>query len=63
MRAIAFVLLMLMTCSFPVNTALRIAIAFLKHLDLRERDSIPRSNVFFLERNSRRLLSSAVKYE
>jgi hypothetical protein len=32
---------MLMPCSFPVSTALRIAIAFLKHLDLRERDSIP----------------------
>ena len=38
----------LMSCSFPVNAALRIAIAFLKHLDLRERDSIPARTFSFL---------------
>jgi hypothetical protein len=40
--------LMLMTCSFPVSTALRIAIAFLKNLHLRERDSIPARTFSFL---------------
>ena len=40
--------LMLMSCSFPVGTALRFAIALLKHLDLRERDSIPPRTFSFL---------------
>lgn len=39
---------MLIICSFPLSTALRIAIAFLKHLDLRERDSIPARTFSFL---------------
>jgi hypothetical protein len=37
-----------MSCSFPINAALRIAVAFLKHLDLRERDSIPLRTFSFL---------------
>ena len=37
-----------MSCSFPVGTALRFAIALLKHLDLRERDSIPPRTFSFL---------------
>ena len=40
--------LVLISCSFPVSTALRIAITFLMHLDLRERDSIPARTFSFL---------------
>ena len=41
-------ILILISCSFPVGTALRFSIAFLKHLDLRERDSIPARTFSFL---------------
>jgi hypothetical protein len=37
-----------MTCSFPVNTALRIATASLKHRHLCGRDSIPSQTFSFL---------------
>src|SRR6266702_284464 len=37
-----------MRCSFPVSTALRVAIAILEHLDLHEGDSIPPRTFSFL---------------
>jgi hypothetical protein len=37
-----------MRCSFPVSTALRIAIAILRHLDFHEGDSIPARTFSFL---------------